>query len=189
MDDSLTGARIGEMTVVVRDQVYRNGSIDVLFTTNGVDGVYSHRTIAPTVVIDQYALRESGETLAIESSLVLPSDDLRGSASLLFDGIEIARFAMPLDETSRTSLRRVLDEKVSRSFQRELTRVTGFTPFELAASMMSSRAHGNRPDWRISTRAAAPDCAFDARFGSPCSAGQKESVDAAPREGKVLESY
>src|SRR5690242_13008705 len=46
MDDALTGARVGEMTVIVRDQVYKNGAIDVLFSANGVDGVYVHRTLA-----------------------------------------------------------------------------------------------------------------------------------------------
>ena len=189
MDDSLTGAPIGEMTVIVRDQVYRNGAIDVLFSAYGVDGVYSHRTLAPAVVIDRYALRESGETLEIERSLVLPSDDLKGNAWLRFDGSEIARFAMPLDQTSRMSLRRVLDEKLSRSFQREITSLTGFTPFELAASMMSSRAHGARSDWRVSMRVIAPDCMFDERFGSPCSADQKQAVDTAAREGSMLESY
>lgn len=189
MVDSLTRAHIGEMTVVVRDQVYKNGSVDVFFSANGVDGIYSHHSIAPAVVVDQYALRESGETLAIERSLVLPSDDLKGNARLLFDGREIARFEMPLDETSRGSLRKMLDEKLSRSFQTEITRVTGFTPFEIAASRMSSRMHGVRPDWRVSTRAIAPDCAFDARFGSPCSADQKEVVGEAARQGVVLESY
>jgi len=189
IDDSLTGAHIGEMTVVVRDQVYRNGSIDVFFSTNGEDAVYFHRTIAPAVVVDKYALRESSGILEIESSLVLPSDDLKGSARLLFDGGEIARFAMPLDQTSRTSLRRVLDAKLSRSFQFGIARVTGLTPFELVSAMMSSRAHSAPANWRVSTRAIAPDCAFDARFGSPCSDDQKEAVDGAAREGLVLESY
>jgi len=95
---------------------------------------------------------------------------------------------MPLDETSLMSLRRILDEKLSRSFQCEITRLTGFTPFEFAASMMSSRAHVARPDW-ISIRAIAPDCAFDARFGSPCSADQNEAVDTAARAGLMLTSY
>jgi hypothetical protein len=189
MDDSLTGARIGEMTVVIRDQVYRNGAFDVLFSAYGVDGVYSHRTLAPAVVIDRYALRESGEILEVERSLVLPSDDLNGKAWLRFDGREIAGFAMPLDEPSRTSLRRVLDEKLPRSFQVEITRLTGFTPFELAASMMSSRANRAPAAWRISVPVIAPDCAFDARFGLPCSADQKQAVAAAAREGLVLESY
>src|SRR5204862_452472 len=60
IDDSLTGARIGEMTVIVRDQVYRNGAIDVLFAANGVGGFYTHRTLDPAVVVDRYALRETG---------------------------------------------------------------------------------------------------------------------------------
>jgi len=188
MGDSLTGARIGEMTVILRGQVYANGHIDVLFSANGVDGVYSHRTLAPAVFVDGYALRESGEILEIERSFVPPIGDLRGNARLRFDGHEIARFALPLDETSRTSLRRVLDEKLSRAFQREITRLTGFTPFELAASMMSSRAHVSRPDW-IAMRNIAPDCTFDARFGRPCSADQNEAVDAAARDGSMLTSY
>jgi hypothetical protein len=189
MDDSLTGARIGEMTVVVRDDVYLRGAVDVLFSANGVDGVYSVRTLDPAVVIDRYGLRESGEVLEIERSLVLPADNLGGHAWLRFGGSEIAGFAMPLDETSRMSLRRVLDQKLPRSFQVEITRLTGFTPFELAASMMSSRANRARVDWHVSLRVIAPDCAFDARFGSPCSADQKQAVDAAAREGLVLESY
>lgn len=189
MDDSLTGARIGEMTVIVRNQVYKNGSFDVLFSANGVDGVYSHRTLAPAVVLDRYALRESGETLEIERSIVLPGDDLNGNAWLRFDGNEIGRFAVPIDETSRKSLRKMIDEKLSRSFQHEIRRLTGFTPFELAASMMSSRAHGARLDWHVSTHVTAPDCAFDARFGWPCSADQKQAVDEAAHEGSLLESY
>lgn len=189
MEDSLTGARLGEMTVIVRDQVYRNGAFDVLFSANGVDGIYSHRTLAPAVFTDGYALRESGELLEIERSLVQSGDDPRGSASVRFEGREIGAFTMPLDETSRTTLRRVLDEKLSRSFQAEVMRLTGSTPFELAASMMSSRAYGVRSGPRVSLPVIAPDCAFDARFGSPCSADQKDAVDAAARKGLLLESY
>src|SRR4051794_20156040 len=91
MEDSLTGARIGELTVILRGQVYLNGHVDVLFSVNGVDGVYFHRTLAPAVFIDGYALRESGEILEIERSLVLPSDDLKGNAWIRFDGRKIAR--------------------------------------------------------------------------------------------------
>jgi hypothetical protein len=189
MDDSLTGARISEMTVVLRDQVYLNGAVDVLFSANGVDCVYSHRTLAPAVAIDRYALRESGEALEIERSFVQPTDDPKGNAWLRFGGREIAGFAMPLDETSRMSLRRVLNEKLPRSFQFDIARVTGSTPFELAASMMSSRANRARVDRHVSLRVIAPDCAFDARFGAPCSADQKQAVDAAAREGRLLESY
>src|SRR6476661_1508388 len=69
MEDSLTGAHIGEMTVIILNQVYKNGAIDVLFSANGVEGVYSHRTLAPAVVLDRYALQESSETLEIERSL------------------------------------------------------------------------------------------------------------------------
>lgn len=80
MEDSLTGAVIGEMTVIVRDQVDRNGAFDVFFSANGVDCIYSHRALTPAVFIDGYALRQSGEILEIERSLVLPSDDLKGTA-------------------------------------------------------------------------------------------------------------
>src|SRR6476469_9933301 len=70
MEDSLTGAHVGEMTAIVRGQVVQNGAFDVLFSANGVDGIYSHRTLAPSVFVDGYALRESGERLEIERSLV-----------------------------------------------------------------------------------------------------------------------
>jgi len=188
MEDSLTGARIGEATVIVRDQVYMGGSIDLLLSVNGVDAVFSHRTITVDVVTDQYTLRENGETLLIERTIIRPGDELRGSARVFFADAEIAHFAMPLDDESRASLRKVLDEKVSRAFQQQITRVTGWTPLEFAAWMMSAHPPGIG-DLRISMRSIAPDCAFDERFGMPCSDAQKESVADEERSGAELTSY
>jgi hypothetical protein len=35
----------------------------------------------------------------------------------------------------------------------------------------------------------APSCEFDAHFGVPCTADQRQRVEAALKEGKVLRMY